>query len=248
MCASTLPSVFRVLLSLALLGAICLTLGAAEIPAPTEISERHVVQLDSPWTNMTTGGAGRYLVFHLKEAGKLALLDVSAGGISKTIDAPGEELMMAAGAETLIVFVPSQNVAHRYDLATLKREKSSPLPAGFQPVKMVMGSGSHGPLVGHSKGPISLLDLQTFKPLAIRGDVLSSGTFGNYGYDLTISADGQTIVGWIPGISGQHFHVMKLRGNAATITRSSRAVQRQRPLPAAQRRCLAVLSQRRRHV
>lgn len=221
MSARPFPSVFPVLLSIVLLAAMRLPLAAVEIPEPAGIAERHVVQLESPWTNMTTGGAGRYLVFHLAEAGKLALLDVSAGEISNMIDAPGEQLMMAAGLETLIVLVPSQNIAHRYELTTLKREKSFPMPAGSQPAKMVMGSASHGPLVCHSSGPISLLDIRTFKPLTIRGDLLTSGTFGNHGYDVTISGDGQTIVGWIPGISGQHFHVMKLRGNSATISRSA---------------------------
>ncbi len=220
MAARPFPSVLSLLLCLVMLSAIYLPLAAIEIPEPPGIAEQHIVQLDSPWTNMTTGGAGRYLVFHLAEAGKLALLDVSAGEISKMIDAPGEQLMMAAGMEALIVLVPGQNIAHRYELATLKREKSFPMPAGSPIAKMVMGSASQGPLVCHSSGPISLLDIRTFKPLTIRSDVLSSGTFGNYGYDLTISADGQTIVGWIPGISGQHFHVMRLRGNAATIARS----------------------------
>ncbi len=105
MSARPFPSVFPVLLSIVLLAAMRLPLGAVEIPEPPGIAEQHVVQLESPWTNMTTGGAGRYLVFHLAEAGKLALLDVSAGEISNMIDAPGEQLMMAAGLETLIVFV-----------------------------------------------------------------------------------------------------------------------------------------------
>jgi S1-C subfamily serine protease len=199
------------------LAALNAPLRAVDIPAPTGIPDRHVVDLESNWVNMTTGGAGRYIVFHLKDARKLALFDVSSGGIIESIDAPGDDLMLAAGIEKLIVLVPSQNILHRYHLATLKREKSFPTPADFKPNKMITGSASRGPLVCHSRGPISLLDIETFQPITIQGDVLSVSTFGDLRYEITVSGDGQTVVGWIPGISGQQFFAMQWNGASGKV-------------------------------
>lgn len=188
---------------------------------PLASGQRRMIELESPWVSMATGGAGRYLVLHLKEAGKLVLLDVAAGAIIQSIDAPGEDLMLAGGLDKLIVLVPSQGLFHRYDIATLKRKKSFPAPANFHPRKMAMGSASQGPLVCHTRGPVQLFDLDSLKPLTLQGDVLTSGTFGDWGYEITVSGDGQTIVGWIPNISGQQYHAMKLDGASTTITKST---------------------------
>lgn len=207
----------------AVLAAMVSSLGVAQAAGPLRTGETRTVKLEAPWVYMTTGGAGRYLVFHLKEVGKLAVLDVVAGEVTKTIDAPGDELKLAAGMDKLVVYVPAQKIFHRYDLATLKREKSSPAPPDFNPRTMVMGTASQGPLICHEKVPVVLFDLQTLKPITLQGEVLSGGRFGDHGYDLTVSSDGQTIIGWIPGLSGQQYFMMKLNGTETSIKKTSDA-------------------------
>ncbi|HTN74007.1 MAG TPA: hypothetical protein VL096_02125 [Pirellulaceae bacterium] len=184
---------------------------AAEEQAP--IAGRKVVELDEPFTAFTCGGEGRYFVFHLKKAKKLALLDITAGAIIKTIDVPADDVILTAGLDKLIVSTPSKNLLHRYDLATLKREKSVPT-TGPAPIHLLLGAASPGPLVVWARtGPISLLDLETLKPATIQGELLGGDPM--YSFQMTISADGQTMCGWTGGISGQVFHVMRLRDGVA---------------------------------
>ena len=211
-------SFLRVILVGIVLAALSVSVEAA---GPVGFGETRTVKLDEPWANMTTGGAGRYIVFHLKEAGKLEIFDVVAGEVTKTIDAPGDELLLAAGMDKLIVYVPSQKIFHRYDIATLKREQSLPAPPDFSPRKILMGSASQGPLVCHEKVPVMLFDIQTLKPIKVQGEVLSGGRFGDHGYDLTVSSDGQTVVGWIPGISGQQYFAMRLNGTETSIKKTA---------------------------
>ncbi|PQO41237.1 hypothetical protein C5Y96_00540 [Blastopirellula marina] len=211
----------RVLAVAGVLAAASAAVDVVEAAKPLATGQRRTIELVSPWVSMATGGAGRYIVLHLKEAGKLALLDVVAGGIIHTIDAPGEDLMLAGGLDQLIVLVPSQGLFHRYNIATLKRKKSFPAPINFHPQRIAMGSASQGPLVCHTRGPVELFDIKTFKPLTFEGDMLTGGMYGDWGYEITASGDGQTIVGWIPGISGQQYAAMKLDGARTKITKST---------------------------
>ncbi|MFN3152300.1 S1C family serine protease [Bremerella sp.] len=210
----------RVVAVAIILTAMSASLQTVQAGEPLVAGERRVIELDAPWVSMTTGGAGRYIVLHLKDTGKLVLLDIAAAEIIRAVDAPGEDLMLAGGLDKLIVLVPSQGLFHRYDLATLTREKSFPAPSNFHPKKMAMGSASQGPLVCHTRGPIELFDIQKLKPINLQGETLTSGTFGDWGYEITVSGDGQTVVGWIPNISGQQYHVMRLSGNRTAIAKS----------------------------
>ncbi len=190
---------------------------AIEIPAP-QILDRKIIELDEPFTTFAMGGGGRYFAFYLKKARQIALLDVSMAEIVKTIDAPGEDLIMTAGLDKLIIANPSKNLIHRYDLATLKRERSIPI-TGRPPLQMLLGSASSGPLLTWAqRGPISLLDVKTLRPLPIKGEMLSGDPA--YGLGLTAAADGRTFCGWTTGISGQQFGVMRLNGGTATLERT----------------------------
>jgi hypothetical protein len=185
---------------------------SGEIPAP-KLPTRKVIELDEPFATFAVGGGGRYFAFHLQQAKRIVLLDVSEAKIVKTIDAPGDELMMTAGLYKLIIAHPSKNLIHRYDIATLKREKSAAI-TGPAPLQLLLGCASPGPLLTWGqKGPVSLLDLTTFKP-AFDGELL--GGDPQYGFGVTISSDGQTACGWTTGISGQQFRVMRLNKGAVT--------------------------------
>lgn len=182
---------------------------------PPERADCKTVDLDEPFEAFAVGGAGRYFVFHLKRAQKIALLDVNAAAIVKTIDAPAADILMTAGLEKLVVATPSKNLLHRYNLATLTREKTTQYTGPF-PSRLLLGSASTGPLIlWAQKGPVSLFDLETLKRSSIQGEALSGDA--QYGFGLTVSSDGQTACGWAQQISGQRFQVMRLANGAASL-------------------------------
>jgi hypothetical protein len=172
------------------------------------------LDLEEPFAAFAVGGAGRYWVFHQKAAKKLVLLDISAAEITHEIDAPGDDLRLAAGLDKLIVVVAEKNLINRYSLPELTREKSAP-NFGAVPIHVLLGSASSGPLgVFAERGPIKLLDLNTLKPLTIKAEL--PGGDPMYGFTAIVSSDGQTFCGWEGNISPTNFTVFHLQGTGGT--------------------------------
>ena len=48
------------------------------------------VDLEEPYSQVCAGGAGRYLIFQLKQAKKLVLFDIEKAAIIKTMAAPSD--------------------------------------------------------------------------------------------------------------------------------------------------------------
>ncbi|MBV9122022.1 MAG: hypothetical protein JO112_01520, partial [Planctomycetes bacterium] len=68
------------------------------IPAPT-FKDRVEVKLAEPFAQVRTGGGGRYLIFHLKVAKKLAIFDVTQAKVVREIDVPADDILYAAGLD-----------------------------------------------------------------------------------------------------------------------------------------------------
>jgi hypothetical protein len=186
------------------------------IPAPKLVQSKLEVELSETFTQVRTGGGGRYLVFHLKNAGQLAIFDVAGARVVHTIDVGAEDVRFAAGLEMLLIVLPGQRLVHRYSLKTFHREKTAPLGLN-DPVRIaVMGSNSDGPLALWARGDIVLWDVERMHPLPVKGKVLSGDP--GHGFELRVSADGRALVGWTTGISGQHFSLMHWDGRTATLT------------------------------
>src|SRR6185437_11333418 len=123
--------------------------------------------LSEPFAQVRTGGGGRYLVFHLKKAKKLAIFDVSQAKIAREIDAPSDDVLFAAGRDKLMIVVPGQRLLQRVDLHTGKREKTVPI-SDTRPIRMAaMGCNSNGPLMLWSAGKVQLWDVARMAPLAV---------------------------------------------------------------------------------
>jgi hypothetical protein len=179
------------------------------IPAPRLTGPRTEVLLPEPFAHVRTGGAGRYLIFHLPRAKKLAIFDVSKARLVHQIDLPGDDVLYAAGQDKLLIVLTGARVLQRWSLKTFRREKTAVLPGG--PVlKALMGSASNGPLVLWSGGKVDLWDVEGMKPIPVEGKMLNGEA--RYQFRLRISADGRTIVAWHNGISPQAYGVLRLEG------------------------------------
>jgi hypothetical protein len=105
-----------------------------------------VRQLGGTIGDIAVGGGGRFLLVALKEARKLAVFDVNAADVVKTIPLPSTSALIAAGANKLLIAFPEEQVLERWDLATLEREGGShvsPIDGWIR--ALALGSDSDGP-------------------------------------------------------------------------------------------------------
>lgn len=168
-----------------------------------------VIELGGEADQVRSGGAGRYFVSHLKDAEKLAVVDVVAGKRLGEVPARGS-FLFAANRDKLIVVLNDQRVVQRWDLQTLRREKTVLLPDD-RPVRWVaMGSAGAGPLALWSSGKVQFWDVASLKPLAVRGEVVDQEA----NVKLWPSADGLTFCGY--GWSTVPYAVMRLGNVTAT--------------------------------
>ncbi len=78
-------------------------------------------RLEGKITDVNVGGGGRYLLLTLKAAGKLAVFDMNAADVVKSIPLASPNALVAAGAKKILIALPDQKRIERRDLATLKR-------------------------------------------------------------------------------------------------------------------------------
>jgi hypothetical protein len=98
--------------------------------------------------DVVSGGAGRYLILTLKEGRKLAVFDVNAAGVVKTIPLRSDNALVAAGAKVLFLAYPDEKVIQRWDLESMT-QLGDPVPS---PIKgrlkaLALGNDSDGPLL-----------------------------------------------------------------------------------------------------
>jgi hypothetical protein len=148
-----------------------------------------VRRLDGTISDICVGGGGRYLLVTLKDTRKVAVFDVNAAEVVKTIDLPSPNALVAAGSSRFLIAFPDEKLLQRWDLGTLKREGGSRLsPIDGQLLALVMGCDSDGPALALwakdtqngtlSETQFSFLDLDTLAVLKV-GLVATSGGSGS---------------------------------------------------------------------
>jgi mono/diheme cytochrome c family protein len=192
----------------------------------TTVKERTVVDLPEPFADVKTGGGGRFFIFYLKKAKKLAIFDVLQAKIVYEIDIPADDVRFAAGRDKLLVVLPGEKVVQRYDLRTFQREKTAPVPGGGSVQIALMGYNSQGPLALWSGDAVELLDVDKMEPMEIEGGGI--GGRAQYGFTLRVSPDGQVFVAWHNGIYPSSFAIMRLNGRKATMQRFDGGSQNER--------------------
>lgn len=196
------------------------SLRAAEIVVERYPADAAVVEFDEPYQSVRAGAGGRLLIFHLPKANRLAVVDVAAGKIAASIPVASADIVYSAGRDKLFVAQRDQKLLHRYRLGDFKREKTISLSTA--PNVVLIGCDSRGPLLVWTRRQIELWDAETLRPLPPTPDHMLVGD-PEYKYQLRVSADGQTFVGW-PGGFGSPFDVIQLDGNRSKLSRTPDAL------------------------
>lgn len=149
-----------------------------------------VRRVDGPIDDVAVGGGGRYLILTLKEAHKLAVFDLNAANVIKTIPLPSSNALVAAGSRQVFIAFPDQNFIERLDLEALdqpSRNFRSPIRGRLK--GLAMGHDSEGPLLavwlpnsGNNFGErsrFSFLDTATLMVLKV--GLLTNGGFQGIG-------------------------------------------------------------------
>jgi hypothetical protein len=136
------------------MGDVLLADGSSKVTeVATQKSERTeplVRSLGAKLTDLAVGGGGRYLIMMLKEARQVAIFDVNAADVVKRIDVPSDEVLLAAGADKLILLYPAtgHGLFQRYSLKTMDLEiKGQNQPLHGRILQLAMGSDSDGPIL-----------------------------------------------------------------------------------------------------
>jgi hypothetical protein len=186
------------------------------IPSP-KLTGRVEVPLGEAAEQVRTGGAGRYLIFHLKKKKKLTVFDVAQAKVAHEIDAP-DDVQFAAGLDKLMVVVPGQRLLQRWDLRSGKREKTAPMPQGGPVLNALMGCNGRGPLFLFYDGILRPWDVDRLEPAAL--DHSGLGGDPTYWFQTRISADGQVLTVWHGGLSGQQYGLVRMKQPRNTLARS----------------------------
>jgi WD40 repeat protein len=181
--------------------------------APGESSEPLVRMLDAPIEDLAVGGGGRYLCLKLKGSA-LAIFDVNAADVVKTIPLPSQNAFVAAGAKEFFIAFPDQRLFQRWDLETMTRQGPSlPSPIRARIKGLAMGSDSDGPVLvvwspdsnNLSRFPrFSFLDPETL-------NVLKAGPVTNGAYlgRVMLSPSGGSFL-----LAGEHQNQVHVRASA----------------------------------
>jgi hypothetical protein len=192
------------------------------IPAPPLQADRVEVILPEPAGQVRTGGGGRYLVFRLPKARKLAVFDVAKARVVHQIDVD-DDTLYAAGLDSLVVVMPGQKLLQRWSLDTFERSPPVPFRSDAPFRIAAMGSASRGPLLLWGGGAVTLWDVPRLEPLKVQGKVLSGDANPQFNFQVRAAADGRHFVGWHGGLFPFSFALMRLDDDEATLLGSPSA-------------------------
>jgi S1-C subfamily serine protease len=156
---------------------------------PALADDRVVKRLPEPFSAMCLGGEGRYLIFLLPRAHKLAIFDVNEAKVTNYISLAEDKVVFAAGLDKLVIGLPSKGIIERWSLTTFERETSVSFKSSEEVKWINMGHASNGPVVVNS----GFLDLATLKPLPI---TLTQGRGFDRGGPLHTAANGTAFSKW----------------------------------------------------
>jgi hypothetical protein len=123
-------------------------------PRPTPITPAKIdgdsvaVKLSSAADGACVGGGGRFVIFHLPDEDRFAILDVCTAKVVKTLAAP-DKVLFAASMDALYVVDADNDKIERWSLTTFAKEGSMALPvtSGLTVKAVALGSASNGPLL-----------------------------------------------------------------------------------------------------
>src|SRR5262249_27919991 len=116
---------------------------------------------------------------------ELAVFDVNAADVVKTLPLAAEDVLVAAGAAKAVLFYPTLGFLHRIKLATMTLDGHARIPVSGRGKAVAMGSDSAGPILAawspsYRRDPniehlFSLFSLDTLKVLEVRSIRIKQG-------------------------------------------------------------------------
>lgn len=182
---------------------------------PTFDTDLVVLKLAEPFDSYVFGGAGRFLLVHLKESKKIVIIDVLAGRMAHELDNIAPDVLIAAGRDQFVLVLPNQKLLQRWNFKDFKRDSVARLPGNGTTRIAMMGENSVGPLLLGSDQIATLVDLKTLEPIQLSSEPL--GRQDGLPYRMAVSADGQTFAGIKQGISGAAYSKMVFHGSHITM-------------------------------
>src|SRR5262249_32456076 len=173
-----------------------------------EIEKTQVVELGSTIQELAVAAGGGRILFHLADEQKLAVLDVKQAKVVGHIPVKDGQVHFAAGMNDAVVILENARSIERWDLTTLKRVSSKPLPPG--PVKtLIMGAASAGPaLLVNGRGTQALdtltynwIDLTTLTVTPIKREGHLGPLSWRDNVHIRASADGRVFGMWQTHVS-----------------------------------------------
>jgi serine/threonine protein kinase len=211
------------------------------IQPPRVVESKSVVRLRGTVGDVAVGAGGRYLFLILDRLKKIAVFDVNAVAVVKTLNIASDGVLVTAGAKKLVVVYPDQGIVQRWSLDNFQKELVQKFPFRCVIKAIAMGSNSDGPLLvywalGTSQADpaaMSLLDISSLKPLKDlrqggpqrNANPRLAGTgaitlFGHLGLSssalhLRAAASGEVFGMWSASVSPQGLGSLALRGKTA---------------------------------
>jgi hypothetical protein len=164
------------------------------IAPPKFRDDSRKVTLPDRFERYCVAGGGRFVIFTLPKAKKLAVFDVCAADVVKTLPLEEADAHIAATARHLFVLNPKADTIQRWDLATFKKEATVDNTVKGSPINFLAGHASMGPVYLNTlkepgvSGELTPLDPVTLQPLK---DV-APAPFGRF-VGARVSANGAVI-------------------------------------------------------
>ncbi|RKH55722.1 serine protease [Corallococcus aberystwythensis] len=130
------------------------------------------LDLERPLVDAQVADGGRLVVLRMEGLASVSILDVKARRIVHTLELPEPQFLFAAGGTSLLVYLPTLKLFHRYSLTTFEREKIGRFMLGGPVLHLVMGNANAERAlvirdVPDTRGndPLTLLDVQKLEPV-----------------------------------------------------------------------------------
>src|SRR6185369_970304 len=96
-------------------------------PAPATFTTESL-KLPGTIAHACLGGGGRFVILSIPSQRQIAILDVNERKIVKYLPLAGDNPVMTAGLEKLVVAYPQQNIIQRWNLLTFEKEATVTSP------------------------------------------------------------------------------------------------------------------------
>lgn len=183
--------------------------------------ESITVPAPGPIADICSAAGGKYLVVHCPTARKIGIFETTTAKFIKTLATRGDNVLIAAGADKLMVVYPEEKVVERWSLTTFEKETDKKLDVKQTITAAAMGCSSTGPLIlggpkaqdNASKMSLLFLDLPTMKEVKIdKADGKFGVSFGSAAH-LRVTPDGKFLSAWYKDLSPSGVQIVALEGN-----------------------------------